>query len=163
MTDSEQRKRVLQLVYENRKSHGFLPQPTHFDPPINRSEIVRLCKQLAEREFIEAAIYNLIEGGPTLAACSITAAGAEWIENGGDMASNSGNSNNTINFSGTGNLIVGNNNQLSINHHVHELVKTIESSNGTPEQKAEAKGLLRQFLEHPLFAAVAGGAIGLLG
>lgn len=70
--------------------------------------------------------------------------------------------NQTVNISGSSYVTVGNNNQISIQHSVQELVKVIESSNATPEQKAEAKGLLRQFLEHPLLASIAGAAIGLL-
>ncbi|VVT49233.1 hypothetical protein UYSO10_2721 [Kosakonia radicincitans] len=38
----------------------------------------------------------------------------------------------------------------------------INSSQGTPQQKEEAKGLLRKLAEHPLVTAIAGGVIGLM-
>ena len=69
--------------------------------------------------------------------------------------------NKTINISGSSNVIVGDSNVAT--QSVRDLINAIDSSSATPEQKAEAKSLLRSFLEHPLVAAVAGGAVGLLG
>ena len=69
----------------------------------------------------------------------------------------------TINITGSSNVVVGNNNNQTVTQTVRELLAVIESASASPEQKNEAKSLLRKFLEHPLLAAVAGGAIGLLG
>jgi hypothetical protein len=70
--------------------------------------------------------------------------------------------NQTINISGSTNVVVGDHNTQTVTKTVHDLIAVIESANAPPEQKAEAKGLLRKFLEHPLLAAVAGGAVALL-
>ena len=67
---------------------------------------------------------------------------------------------NNISVSNSSNVVVGDNNQITINRHISELENFIDCSSGTPEQKAEAKGLLRRFAEHPLLAAVISGAIG---
>lgn len=64
-----------------------------------------------------------------------------------------------INITGSSNVVIGDNNQLTIQHSVQELVKIIDSSKGTEEEKAEAKGLLAQFLRHPLIATVAAAAL----
>jgi hypothetical protein len=69
----------------------------------------------------------------------------------------------TINVTGSSNIMVGDHNQMSVTQHIAELARVIDNSTGTPEQKAEAKGLLRRLVEHPLVASVAGGAVGLLG
>ena len=70
--------------------------------------------------------------------------------------------NQTINITGSTNVVVGNNNAQTVTETARDLISIIESADATTEQKSEAKGLLRKFLEHPLLAAVAGGAIGLL-
>jgi hypothetical protein len=70
--------------------------------------------------------------------------------------------NHTVNITGSTNIIVGNQNVQAVNQIVHDLVSIIDSTTAPPEQKKEAKSLLRKFLEHPLLVAVAGSAIGLL-
>ena len=70
--------------------------------------------------------------------------------------------NQTVNITGSSNVVVGDNNSQTVTQTVRDLVAVIESSTAPQEQKAEAKSLLRRFLEHPLLAAVSGGAVGLL-
>lgn len=48
----------------------------------------------------------------------------------------------------------------SINLTLAEIIARIESSSATPEEKAGAKSKLKQFLEHPIVAAIAGGLVG---
>ena len=55
---------------------------------------------------------------------------------------------------------VGNGNVQNIESLFYNLVEQIDKSNATEEEKKEAKGLLRSFLEHPLTSAVVGGATG---
>ncbi len=69
----------------------------------------------------------------------------------------------TINISNSNNVVVGNHNHQVIDNSVKELVKLINSSSASPEQKEEAKNLLGQFLKHPLVTSIAGGVVGLLG
>lgn len=71
--------------------------------------------------------------------------------------------NKSINITGSSNVIVGDHNQQNISNYVKEIVRAIDESQATSAEKAEAKGLLRKFIEHPMVTAVAGGAISLLG
>jgi hypothetical protein len=61
---------------------------------------------------------------------------------------------------------VGDHNTQNIVDAFKQIIEGIEKSSGTPEEKAEAKSRLSQFLKHPLTSAVIGkaveGAIGLL-
>ncbi|HHT5647847.1 TPA: hypothetical protein ACT1UR_003599 [Raoultella planticola] len=66
-----------------------------------------------------------------------------------------------INIHG-GNIQIGDHNRQEITNSIETLNNLINSSQGTPPQKEEAKGLLRKLAEHPLLTAIAGGAIGLL-
>lgn len=66
-----------------------------------------------------------------------------------------------INIHG-GNVQIGNHNRQEITNSIETLNNLINSSQGTNEQKAEAKSLLSKLAEHPLITAIAGGAIALL-
>ncbi|WP_148279950.1 hypothetical protein [Acidovorax sp. KKS102] len=163
MTDIQLRGLVLQHLYSKRGDHNYLPKGGDFNPPLQESDLIRICDQLLQHGLVNAKISELLRGGRLLLVCNISARGVDVVETGIspdlriDLMTNQ-----TVNISGSSYVTVGNNNQISIQHSVQELVKVIESSNATPEQKAEAKGLLRQFLEHPLLASIAGAAIGLL-
>lgn len=70
----------------------------------------------------------------------------------------------TYNFHGANNVQIGDHNTQHIMAAIETLVGQIENAAASDSQKAEAKGLLRRFLEHPVVGAVAGGAAsGLLG
>jgi len=69
----------------------------------------------------------------------------------------------SVNVSGSSNVIVGDGNTQNINENAESLIRAINNMNAPSEQKEEAKSLLRNFLEHPLLTALAGGAITLLG
>jgi hypothetical protein len=57
---------------------------------------------------------------------------------------------------------VGHNNTQNIVDSFKQVVERIEKGPGTLEEKKEAKSRLKTFLEHPLTAAVIGGALGSL-
>jgi hypothetical protein len=74
-------------------------------------------------------------------------------------------SNNTsISLTGSQNVQIGDHNtqtnQIVV---LRDLISKIEHTNATPAEKAEAKGRLKSFLEHPLVTAVAGGLAASLG
>lgn len=72
-------------------------------------------------------------------------------------------SNTTVHISNS-NVQVGDGNIQNIVNSFEQLTKEIESSGSTPEQKEEAKGLLKLLISNPTVAAVLGGAVsGLLG
>ncbi len=76
-----------------------------------------------------------------------------------DMAT----SGNTIHIHGIhgGQVQIGDHNTQNIVNALRELQDRIDRGGGTPEQKHEAKGLLRNLLAHPLVTSVLGGLAGL--
>ena len=68
--------------------------------------------------------------------------------------------NQTINIHGAQSVQVGDHNTQNMINSFEALVKKIESSEAPPEQKEEAKGILRKFLEHPAVVSVIGAAAG---
>lgn len=163
MKDVEIRGILLNKLYEMRGDQLFRPRANHFHGLFTDDEIARVCKQLKDYDLIKATITDPIHDKPQVLHAEITARGVDVVESGIspdlriDLMSNQ-----TVNISGSSHVIVGNNNQITIQHSVQELNRVIESSNATPEQKAEAKGLLKKFLEHPLLASIAGAAISLI-
>jgi hypothetical protein len=55
---------------------------------------------------------------------------------------------------------VGDNNTQNIVDSFKQILERIEQSDGTPEEKKEAKSRLSAFLEHPLTSAILGPAVG---
>lgn len=66
----------------------------------------------------------------------------------------------TITINGAQSVQIGDYNTQSIVNSFEALVKKIEAADSTPEQKEEAKGILRKLLEHPLVVTVLGAAVG---
>lgn len=62
------------------------------------------------------------------------------------------------------NVQVGDGNVQNIVSSFEQLIEKIDSSTSTPQQKEDAKGMLKSLLNNPTVAAVLGGAVsGLLG
>lgn len=68
-------------------------------------------------------------------------------------------STNTFHIHG-GQVQIGDHNTQNIVNALRELQQRIDSGDGTPEQKQEAKGLLTAFIAHPLVTSVLGGLAG---
>lgn len=60
----------------------------------------------------------------------------------------------------TGPAQIGDGNILNVHDVFQEIISKIDNANATPEEITEAKSRLAKFLEHPLTAAVLGGAVG---
>lgn len=151
MTDYELRGELLRKLYE-RRQEGFVSIGADgFQNSVERDE-ARIAQQLVEHGLITFKAANDRLGG----RAQITAQGVDVVEGHAkpDIA---------INISGSSNFQIGDHNSQTIHAGVQALVETINTSDADPSEKAEAKSLLRQFLEHPLVSAVASGAIGLLG
>ena len=69
--------------------------------------------------------------------------------------------NQTINIHAAVAVNIGDQGRQQITAAILVLQKLIESTNATPEEKEEAKNRLKNFLAHPLVAAVVGGTISL--
>lgn len=163
MTDIQLRGIVLQHLYERRSDHNYEPKSNLFTPPIGENDLIRICDQLQQHKLVDANIIAMMGGHRAMVMCRISARGVDVVETGSspdlriDLMSSQ-----TINITGSSNVIVGNHNQQTVHNSVQELIRVIESSSASSQQKEQAKGLLKQFLEHPLLASVAGAAIGLL-
>lgn len=70
-----------------------------------------------------------------------------------------GSTTNNINIHGSTGFQIGNYNSQQVQVVFQDLVSKIEASGGTEEEKQEAKGRLKQFLEHPLVATVVGESL----
>lgn len=67
-----------------------------------------------------------------------------------------------ININNAQGIQIGDYNKQDVMNTFESLIKQIEASGASPEQKIEVKSLLKQFLEHPLTAAIVGSGVGLL-
>ncbi len=163
MRDTQLRGIILAKYYEHRRGQIFTPKPEDFDPQIAIEDILAISDQLGQHGLIEWKVLRSY-GGIEAGLGKISAFGIDVVEGEAtpDIKVEFVQSK-TINVSGSSNVVVGDHNQMSVTQHIAELERVIDNSNGTPEQKAEAKGLLRRLVEHPLVASLAGGAIGLLG
>lgn len=65
-----------------------------------------------------------------------------------------------INISGAQSVQIGNYNTQNIANSFEALVKMIDSSSASPDEKAEAKSLLSQLLQHPLVISIVGAVAG---
>lgn len=163
MKDTQLRGIILTKYYERRRGQIFTPMPEDFDPPIAIEDILAISDQLGQHGLIEWKVLKSI-GNISAGLGKISAFGIDVVEGEAtpgikvELVQNK-----TISVSGSSNVVVGDHNQLSVAQYISKLSQIIDKSNGTPEQKAEAKGLLRRLVEHPLVASIAGGAVGLLG
>lgn len=163
MKDTQLRGVILKKYYERRRGKHFTPKPEDFDPPIEIEDILAISDQLGQHLLIEWKALKQF-GGIAAGLGRISAFGIDVVE--GEATPDikvEFVQNKTINVSSSSNVVVGDHNQMSVTQHIAELERVINNSGGTPEQKAEAKGLLRLLAEHPLVASVAGGAVGLFG
>ena len=165
MKDVELRGLILNRLYEKRGDASYQPSSKDYAPPLEEYVFVRIIEQLHQYKLVEANFVNLMgQHHKMVIAARISARGADVVETGKSPDLNIDlMTHNTVNISGSSNVVVGNHNTQTVQHSIGELVKMIDSSAATPAEKAEARSLLRRFVEHPLVSAVAGGAVGLLG
>ncbi len=140
----------------------LIRKPEEIAATLTEQDVLQVCDQLAQHGMLE---WRVLKGHGVIQTRmgKINAFGIDVVEREAtpdikvEFVTNQ-----TINISGSTNVVVGDHNTQTVTKTVHDLIAVIESANAPPEQKAEAKGLLRKFLEHPLLAAVAGGAVALL-
>ena len=158
MTDYELRGKLLGKLYGRRREGLISIGADGFQDSEAREE-ARIAQQLAEHGLILFKPANDHMGG----RAQITAQGVDVIEGHAKsgIAINIDQSR-AINIRGSSNFQIGDHNSQTIHAGVRALIETINTATADPSEKAEAKSLLRKFLEHPLVCAVAGNAIGLL-
>jgi len=162
MKDTELRGLLLQAYYEHRREDWFVPTAEELGVNVDEQDILQVCDQLGQHNLIQwrslASFGNINAGMGKISAFGIDVVEGEATP---DIKVHIV-QNNSVNVTGSTNVAVGDHNYQTITDSVQHLVSTIDSSCASMEQKAEAKSLLRKFLEHPLLSAQAGGAIGLL-
>ena len=162
MKDTQLRGLVLQVFYERRRESWFLPKQSDIGASISEQDILQICDQLAQHGMLE---WKVLKGHGTIrhGMGKINAFGIDVVEREATPDIKVEFVQQTVNITGSTNVVVGNNNSQTIANSIRDLVAVVESSDASPEQKLEAKSLLGKFLEHPLVVAAAGGAVGLLG
>jgi len=63
------------------------------------------------------------------------------------------------NFNNSGAAQIGNNNYQTIENAFNTIIKSIEESNASNEEKHEAKSKLKDFLQHPLVSTLIGAGV----
>jgi hypothetical protein len=160
MKDTDLRGIILQKFYDERRTDGFIPKSSDFNPELDNADILRISEQLKDHRLLDVKIARYLGGGG-LVIGRISAHGVDVVEGEVNPEIKVHFVQNTVNISGSSNVVVGDHNQQNVTHHIEGLIKAIDSSNATPADKAEAKSRLQTFLEHPLVSAIAGGAISL--
>lgn len=160
MKDNEIRGLVLQKYYDKRRQGFFQWSKEDFAdlPPtvdIDSADLFRACDQLAEHGLIE---WKPLRGrGQTVGGVGkITAFGVDVIE-GESKPPISITLDHSISVHGSSNVQIGSHNVQDVSVEIGKLIAAINDSTATEAEKAEAKSLLRKFLEHPLVASVVGG------
>ena len=162
MKDTELRGHLLQAYYERRREDWFVPTAEELGVNVSEQDILQVCDQLGQHNLIQWQSHDSL-GEIDAGMGKISAFGIDVVE--GEATPDIKVhlvQNYTINVTGSTNVVVGDHNSQTITDSVKHLIATIESSGASMVEKAEAKSLLRRFLEHPLLSALAGGAIGLL-
>lgn len=165
MKDFEVRKIVLKKFYEERgdESKKYFPKQEDF-PDIEIGTVYRACKQLHEQGLL--SVWKPI-GSPVAQGFGIISSkGVDNMEGNTELQHPVSITNNHQNIkvgdiSGANNLVIGNNNALSIESNIKELIEVINKIHAPIDEKASALKLLRDFVSHPLVTAVVGASISL--
>lgn len=163
LSDSALRGILLRKAYEKRSNPWQTWKTSDFaDVPedINESDIWRVTDQLAQHSMLD---FKAVTGGQGIRGgrFNITALGVDVIE--GVRESPMPimiDQRQTFHINSSSNFQAGSNNTQNITQtSIEALIQQIDASAATPEQKREAKGLLAQLLEHPIFTSIVGGAV----
>jgi hypothetical protein len=161
MNDNEIRGLLLRKYYERRRDSLFQPKPEDFSGQLTTSDILAVSAQLAEHGLIDwrsTSTMSDTERGRGLG--KITAAGIDVVEGAAPAPIAIRLQNVTVQGSPNANIIVGDSNTQNISANIEAIIRAINEGKGTDAQKADAKSLLKRFVDHPLVAAIAGGLAG---
>jgi len=156
MKDGELRGLVLQRFYDLR--HNGPPVNLEQLKDISPSEFVRLaniCEQLEEHGLIK---WNVVKAltGTIHGHGSITAHGVDVIDGDVEPTLSITLHHHNVSVSGSQNVQIGNSNVLHANASIGMIDSAIDQSNGSAEEKAEAKTLWSKVFNNATFAAVIG-------
>ena len=163
MRDNELRGLILQKYYDKRRDGFFqwtaedfkdLPDTIKFDAV----ELFRVCDQLGEHGLIEW--QGLYDGkGQTIGGWGkISALGVDVIEgHAKSPISITIDQSQYVIVQKSSNVQIGDANIQDVSIQIDKLISAIEQSKASEREKAEAKSLLKKFLEHPLVTSILGG------
>jgi hypothetical protein len=166
--DSQLQGLVLQELYDQRREGKWI-DPVRYLRDWDPMEVYRLCDLLDENCLIDWKPIRQ-QGYTVTGRGHINARGIDVIER--DKAEEEFNiqlpvTQNHITINQSSGFQIGDHNTMQIVASIKTLVEEIEASDGTPEEKQEAKSKLRAFIEHPLVNTALGAAastlLGLLG
>jgi CRISPR/Cas system CMR-associated protein Cmr3 (group 5 of RAMP superfamily) len=149
MTDNDLRAILLKKFYDKRREGGFQWDKADFDDieeTLDSQDIFRICDQLNDHGLVQWKTLKAAGGVSVGGHGKISAQGVDVIE-GTAKSPISINLDRSITVHGSSHVQIGNNNTQGIEIHIREILEQIEKSPGTPEQKAEAKSKLKDFLE----------------
>ncbi|MFN7569895.1 MAG: hypothetical protein ACK5TK_00360 [Betaproteobacteria bacterium] len=163
MKDTELRAIVLRYFYDRRQKGRRYPTEGDFDPPLPLVDIDRIADQLHQHGLIELETTRNHTGSGRLfgaAMGSISAAGIDVVEKiAAPPLPMEWPRSQHVTIVDSNGVVVGNNNLLvSIGQALVNLHQAIDAADASAADNAEAKNRLRQLLEHPLVAAIAGAA-----
>jgi hypothetical protein len=163
MKDIEARGVVLQFLYERRRE-GFYPDRdvSPLFQGSGRDEFYRVCKQLVDSGLVEWEAWEVPSerrAGYEWSAHSIriTPAGINAVESEGRSSPLPINFQQIVIQHSTG-FQIGDHNSQSIAITFNQILRGIEEADAPTEAKEEAKGRVRELLEHPLVNTVLGAA-----
>ena len=160
MKDNDLRGLILRKYYEKRRvgltfltddDFKDLPQPLDFD----QNDLFRICDQLAEYGLLKWIPARGSMGETIGGRGQIIALGVDVIE--GNAPSPVAITIQHVSVQNSTGVQIGNGNVQDLSVHIGKIVSAIDHSTASEGQKAEAKSLLKKFLEHPLLASIAGG------
>jgi len=164
MTDNELRGLILQKYYDRRRGGWFQWKTEDFDDvPVefDAVDLFRVCDQLGKHGLIE---WKRAAGAPdeTIGGFGkISAFGVDVIEgHAKPPISITLDHSRHITVHGSSNVQIGNANIQDVSIQIEKIIAAIDSSPASETEKAEAKSLLKKFLEHPLVTSIAGGLAG---
>lgn len=160
MTEEQKRRAMLAFFYQNQPSADLCSTATI--PGVCAAEHTRIFDYLKDTGCVTGNAHWFLEGRHQIIG-AITSKGIEVHETNGPFITPAMSSQ-TFNISHSTNVAAGNQNTIdqSVQQSIQALVSQIENAQAPAEQKAQAMGLLRQFVAHPLVASLAGSALGAL-
>lgn len=154
--DAELRAVALRRFYDERHIRSWIGLP--IDPSASMQEkivMANICEQLSESRMIE---WKTPARGIPEGMGRITSLGVDVIE-GNARSPIAISIDKRITIHGSSHIQIGEGNAQDIHFDAERLVASINGSSASVEEKEEAKGLLRAFLENPLIAKLLGFVI----
>ncbi len=157
MTDSELQYVILKWFYERRDGEMACPRPADLGVDASEQAVLRVCSNLGDLMLLDWKQRRRNDGLIAMGIGRITVNGISAIETPPSPAPAPSVRHQTVNISHSQGFAVGDGNTVSVT--LDSINTLIDQGQGTPQQKAEAKGLLARIAEHPLVAAAVGAAL----